>query len=144
MGSATLLVIDDEPAITKLVSRAAESCGYEVFATSDPAAFKERFRSEPPDLICLDVVMPDIDGIELIRFLADEQCRSKLLIMSGSGPQLLHAAFSLAEALGLDVAGTLPKPLRIAAFKTILGDLARRPPPRNAKGPRFRRDTLAR
>ena len=125
MECGTLLVIDDEPAITALVRRTAESCGFEVFATSDPGAFKQRFQSAVPDLICLDLAMPGVDGIELMRFLAQEQCASKLLIMSGSEPQLLQAALRLGEALGLNVAATIAKPLRIQAFRTLLTGLCR-------------------
>ena len=125
MGCGSLLVIDDEPAITALIKRIAESSGYEVIATSDPEAFKQRIRTGPPDLICIDLAMPHVDGIELMRFLASERCRSKLLIMSGSEPQLLHSALRLGEALGLPIAGTMPKPLRIDALKTLLKDLCR-------------------
>lgn len=125
MGCGSLLVIDDEPAITALIRRIAESSGYQVIATSDPEIFKERVRTEPPDLICIDLAMPHVDGIELMRFLASEKCRSKLLIMSGSEPQLLHSALRLGEALGLPIEGTIPKPLRIDALKTLLTDLCR-------------------
>lgn len=121
----TLLVIDDEPAITTLVKRTAVPCGYQVFATSDPGQFKQHFIESPPDLICLDLAMPAVDGIELMRFLAGERCRSRLLIMSGSDPRLLQSALSLGHALGLDLAGTISKPLRIEAFRTLLMDLGR-------------------
>src|SRR5438874_4442971 len=122
MGCGTLLVIDDEPAITNLVRRIAEGCGYSAFATSDPELFKQHFRNEAPDLICLDLAMPAVDGIELIRFLASEGYRSKLLLMSGSEPQLLQSALRLGEALGLEVAATVPKPLRIEALRALLTD----------------------
>ena len=125
MGCGSLLVIDDEPAITALIKRIAESSGYEVIATSDPEAFKQHVRTAPPDLICIDLAMPHVDGIELMRFLASEQCPSKLLIISGSEPQLLHSALRLGEALGLPIEGTMPKPLRIDALKTLLTDLCR-------------------
>jgi CheY-like chemotaxis protein len=126
MGCGTLLVIDDEPAITALVRRTAEPCGYKVFATSDPEAFKQHFHNDAPDLICLDLGMPDVDGIELMRFLAAEGCRSRLLIMSGSEPQLLQSALRLGEALGLDVVANIAKPLRIESLRTLLTDLCRR------------------
>jgi CheY-like chemotaxis protein len=122
-GSPTLLVIDDEPAITTLVKRIAEPYGYRVFATSDPDQFKQRCLAGPPDLICLDVAMPRVDGIELMQFLAGQQCRSRLLIMSGSDPQLLHSALSLGDALGLEVLGTLAKPLRIEELRAVLEGL---------------------
>lgn len=69
--------------------------------------------------------MPQVDGIELMRFLASEQCPSKLLIMSGSEPQLLRSALRLGEALGLPIVQSIPKPLRIDALKALLADLCR-------------------
>jgi CheY-like chemotaxis protein len=125
MARETLLAIDDEPAITALIKRVAEPCGYEVFATSDPDVFKQHVRAETPDLICLDLAMPAVDGIELMRFLAGEQCRSKLLVMSGSEPQLLSSALRLGEALGLPIVGTIAKPLRLDALRTLLTDLGK-------------------
>ena len=123
MACGTLLVIDDEPAITALIRRIAEACGYEVSATSDPEAFKQHVRTAAPDVICMDLAMPQMDGIELMRFLATERCASKLLIMSGSEPQLLKSALRLGEALGLPISGTIPKPLRIEAVRQLLTDL---------------------
>jgi CheY-like chemotaxis protein len=126
MGCGTLVIIDDEPAITALIRRIGESCGYDAFATSDPQAFKDHIRNAAPDLICMDLAMPGTDGIELMRFLATERCRSKLLIMSGSEPQLLQSALRLGEALGLEITATIPKPLRIDALRDLLAELCRR------------------
>ena len=125
MGCGTLLVIDDEPAITALIRRIAESMDYQVVATSDPEIFKQHVQTNPPDLICIDLAMPRVDGIELMRFLASERSQSKLLIMSGSEPGLLHSALRLGEALGLPIEGTIPKPLRIDALKALLAGLCR-------------------
>ena len=121
----TLLVVDDEPAITALVKRIAEPCGYDVVATSDVEIFKQHVRTEATDLICMDLAMPQTDGIELMRFLAAEGCQSRLLIMSGSEPQLLQTALRLGEALGLPVVGTISKPLRIDELRSLLSDLCR-------------------
>lgn len=123
-GPATLLVIDDEPAITTLIKRLAEPYGYLVFPTSDADEFKQLCLAGPPDVICLDLAMPKVDGIELMRFLAGEQCRSRLLIMSGSDPQLLRSALSLGNALGLELLGAIAKPLRIDELRGVLNRLA--------------------
>jgi DNA-binding response OmpR family regulator len=125
MGCGTLLVIDDEPAITALIKRTAEASGYEVIATSDAQTFKQQVQARHPHLVCLDLAMPEVDGIELMRFLAAEQFGAKLLIMSGSEPRLLQTALRLGEALGLDVAATIAKPLRIDALRALLAQLCR-------------------
>jgi DNA-binding response OmpR family regulator len=125
MKCGTLLVIDDEPAITTLLKRLAEGCGYDVIATSDAEAFRQHARENDLALICLDLAMPGTDGIELLRFLAAEGCRCRVLIMSGSDRRLLHTALRLAEALGLEIAGSIPKPLQIAEIRLLLDDLCR-------------------
>jgi CheY-like chemotaxis protein len=125
MMCGTLMVIDDEPAITTLFKRVAQGCGYEVIATSDPEEFKQHVRADDLDLICLDLGMPGTDGIELLRFLAAEECRCRVLIMSGSDRQLLQTALRLAEALGLNLVGSIPKPLQIAQLRELLDSLCR-------------------
>ena len=125
MTCGTLLLIDDEPAITRLMKRVAEECGYDVVATTDADIFKQHVHDDGLALICLDLAMPGTDGIELLRFLADESCKCRVLVMSGSDRQWLHTALRLAEALGLDIAGSIPKPLQIEKLRTLLVALCR-------------------
>jgi DNA-binding response OmpR family regulator len=125
MTCGTLMVIDDEPAITALFKRLAHRSGYEVIATSDAEEFKQHVRAGDPDLICLDLGMPGTDGIELLRFHAAEECPCRVLIMSGSDRQMLETALRLAEALGLDIVGSIPKPLQIAEVRDLLDSLCR-------------------
>jgi DNA-binding response OmpR family regulator len=115
-----LLVIDDEPAITALITRVSEPCGFQVFATSDPAAFRHSYKADPPDAICLDLGMPQVDGIETLGFLAERQCKSPLLIISGFDLRVISTAMRLAEARGLTVAATIPKPINLTALREAL------------------------
>ena len=119
-----LLVIDDEPAITMLIRRIAEGCGYHVVTTSDRAEFQQCLETDPPDVICLDLGMPQFDGIELLGFLADRKCTCPLLIVSGFDLRVISTSMRLAEARGLTVAATIPKPIDIAAFREVLAGLA--------------------
>ncbi|HET9906208.1 MAG TPA: response regulator transcription factor [Anaerolineales bacterium] len=61
-----ILVVDDEPSITKLVSAYLKPEGYEVFVASDGNAGLKAARTFKPDLIILDVMLPGMDGIELL------------------------------------------------------------------------------
>ena len=124
MGPRKLLIIDDEPAITALIKRIAEPCGYAVVATSDWAEFRTRVETDPPDLICLDLAMPEVDGIQLLAFLADRHCTCPLLIVSGFDQRVISTAMRLAEARGLNVAGAIPKPISIPALRESLTALA--------------------
>lgn len=67
MKSAFILVVDDEPDIRSLVSEILEDEGYQVASAEDGASAKLALRERRPDLILLDVWMPDVDGISLLR-----------------------------------------------------------------------------
>jgi hypothetical protein len=64
-----------------------------------------------------------MDGVELLRFLADEEYRSPVLIVSGFDRRVLESAFRLGEALGLTMAGPVEKPVRLARLEELLTDL---------------------
>lgn len=129
MTQLRAVVIDDEPAITALIERVARQCGYEVFGTSDVAAFKLEVSQSEPTVICIDLAMPGTDGVELLRFLAARGCRSRLLIISGFDPRLLQSAVRLGEALGLDIAATIPKPIAMGKLRQLFEEMARPGPP---------------
>jgi len=67
-----ILVVDDEPSITNLVSAYLKPEGYEVFIASDGNAGLKAARAFKPDLIILDVMLPGMDGIELLSRLRRE------------------------------------------------------------------------
>lgn len=122
-----LLIIDDEPAISKLIKRIAELRGYQVVATSDWSTFKDSLETDPPDVICLDLGMPEFDGIELLGFLADCNCTCPLLIVSGFDRRIISTSMRLAEARGLTVAAAIAKPIDTGALGKALGALAAAP-----------------
>jgi CheY-like chemotaxis protein len=115
-----LLLIDDEPQMRSFLSRVAQGCGYEVRNTDDAAGFKEAYASWSPDIVILDLVMPQVDGIELLRFLAEQASKTRILIISGFDPKVLDAAHRLGAAHGLSMIGALSKPVRVAELRTIL------------------------
>jgi len=67
-----ILVIDDEPSITNLVSAYLKPEGYEVFTAADGNSGLKAARAFKPDLIILDLMLPGIDGIELLSRLRRE------------------------------------------------------------------------
>lgn len=67
-----ILVIDDEPAITNLVSAYLRTEGYEVYTAADGNAGLKAARAFKPDLVILDLMLPGIDGIELLSRLRRE------------------------------------------------------------------------
>ena len=67
-----ILVIDDEPSITNLVSAYLKPEGYEIYTAADGNAGLKAARAFKPDLIILDVMLPGMDGIELLSRLRRE------------------------------------------------------------------------
>ena len=123
MNQPRLLVIDDEPALAEFIASAARECGYDPALTADDREFRERFLASRPQLVALDLGMPGMDGVELLRFLADEKFGAPVLIISGFDRRVLDSAFRLGEALGLNMVGPLEKPVRLEELEDLLNAL---------------------
>lgn len=122
MSQPRLLLIDDEPALADYLASAARTCGFEPIVTARDDEFREAFISLRPEMVALDLGMP-VDGIELTRFIADQGYRGPVLIVSGFDRRVLESAFRLGEALGLNMAGPVEKPVRLEVLEELLGKL---------------------
>ena len=70
----TILVVEDNVLMRKLFVRCLEEGGYAVDETDDPRTVLDRMRARTPDLVVMDVVMPNLSGVELIKQIrADHQ-----------------------------------------------------------------------
>ena len=123
MTEPRLLLIDDEPVLADFLANAAREAGFEPVITSQDQQFRDEFLAQRPDMVALDLGMPGMDGIELLRFLADQDYEPPVLIVSGFDRRVLEAAFRLGEALGLSMAGPLEKPVRLKELESMLGQL---------------------
>lgn len=123
MGQPRLLVIDDEPALADFVAQVARECGFKPVLTARDDDFRGEFRSRRPDVVVLDLGMPGMDGVELLRFLAAEDNEAPVLIFSGFDRRVLESAFRLGEALGLRMIGPLEKPVRFNELEHLLNSL---------------------
>jgi len=115
-----LLVIDDDSGFRRLITRIAEGAGFETVATDDAGHFVERARVWHPSVIILDLRMPGIDGIQLLRDLSAEQCPANVVLASGMDGKVLDAAQQLGRERGLKIGGVLAKPVRAAAVRELL------------------------
>ena len=123
MPHPRLLLIDDEPALADFLASAARGCGFDPVVTSNDAQFREQFLAVRPDMVALDLGMPGMDGVELLRFLAERAFAGPVLIISGFDRRVLDSAFRLGEALGLAMAGPLEKPTRLEVLEDLLTQL---------------------
>ena len=68
----TILVVDDEPTLRETLAEALEQDGLRVITAADGREALERFRAEPPDLVLLDLMLPQVSGIEVCRIMRRE------------------------------------------------------------------------
>ncbi len=118
-----LLVIDDEAEIANLVASVAQMVGFAATALTDSREFEKAYEHDGFDTIVLDLVMPERDGIEILRQLASLHSRSRIILMSGFDGATLYTANQLASAHGLDIVCSISKPFRISELKLILDKL---------------------
>jgi two-component system nitrogen regulation response regulator NtrX len=111
-----ILVVDDEPDILRLVSEILEDEGYEVAMAENAKEARQLKESVKPNLILLDIWMPDTDGITLLKeWVADDAMLCPVVMMSGHGS--VEAAV---EATRLGAYDFLEKPLSLAKLLLIV------------------------
>jgi DNA-binding NtrC family response regulator len=105
-----ILVVDDEPDICTLLKEILEDEGYSVETAKDAAGARDARRSRRPDLILLDIWMPDVDGITLLKeWTEEEPLIQPVIIMSGHGN-----VETAVEATRLGAYDYIEKPLSLA------------------------------
>ena len=114
-----LLVVDDEKDIGEFISFVATNAGYAVTCIDDSHDFIDEY-SDDLCVIVMDLSMPGIDGVELIRHLASVDSKAGIILMSGFDSGVLHSAKELADSRGLNILGTLEKPISINSLELIL------------------------
>lgn len=120
MNAKRLLIVDDEAEFGEFVRRVAVDSGYEVMVTTNGLDFQKNFASFQPNKIILDMVIPDIDGNELLLWLLAQGYASDLIITTGFSPDYAKDAKTLAEFKGLPSVKVLVKPIRLAQLREAL------------------------
>ena len=81
MTRQRILVVDDEPDIVETLSFRLEAAGYDVISASDGLEGLEKARSEEPDLIILDLMLPKMDGYQVCRLLKFDEKYSNIPVL---------------------------------------------------------------
>jgi EAL domain-containing protein (putative c-di-GMP-specific phosphodiesterase class I)/FixJ family two-component response regulator len=120
-----LLILDDEPAVAQTVAFAAKRHGFAVRTSESPEAFFGDVASFDPSHIIIDLLMPGMDGVEVLRNLAANGCHASIIMMSGMGSKVLESAQRVGLERGLRIIGILPKPFKPAELRALLDVQAR-------------------
>jgi two-component system, cell cycle sensor histidine kinase and response regulator CckA len=113
-----ILIVDDDPAMRESLKRMLSPFNYRVLlAGSRDEAFQQAHEHGPPDLLVADVILPDMDGRELARWMRGAYPKTKLLFISGAEHE------NLAEALSAGNATFLRKPFSPEQFVHAVQEL---------------------
>jgi EAL domain-containing protein (putative c-di-GMP-specific phosphodiesterase class I)/CheY-like chemotaxis protein len=114
-----IVLIDDDRVVCEIVSGLADSMGIPCSVTRTPDEFFNHIGPET-SVIILDLVMPEMDGIEILRLLGERNCKARIILMSGINIRVIETAKKLAQSLGLTVIGHLQKPFPIPQLQHML------------------------
>lgn len=106
---ATILIIDDEELIRVLLRSTLEAEGYEVAEAANGRQALELYRHRPTDLVITDIVMPELNGLDLLLELTREFLDAKVIAISGEGGE--KNVLDVAKLLG--ARQTFRKPLSL-------------------------------
>lgn len=113
---ANILVVDDEILLRKVVRKMLEAAGHQVREAANGNEALALVEKTPPDLIIMDVLMPEREGIETIASLRRAKSTIPILAVSGGGRTKMTEFLTVAEKFGADA--SLRKPFD---QKTLLG-----------------------
>lgn len=120
MDNPTLVVVDDEIEMAGFVAEVAEVVGFQVSVVTSVQQLRKALETSRPDVIVIDIFMPDTDGFELIGELAEQGCASGIILISGYGSTLLNGAGKIAAAKGLNLLSVISKPFRLSELESAL------------------------
>jgi len=115
--SERIFVVDDEPKIGNLFSNVLEKDGYEVDAFVNPRSLVEAFdeESEEPDVVVADMIMPEMNGVELMETLQERGLDAPIIIMTA------HSSVQTAvEAMRQGAFHYLEKPVNLEEMRALL------------------------
>ena len=122
MNNIRFLILDDDPIIGRAIQSIAEAAGLQARFTIRTEAFFRAIEDWHPTHVAIDLVMPEMDGVEVLAKLAERKCEAKIIITSGVGSRVLDAAGRSGNERGLNIAGVLAKPFSPKALRALLLD----------------------
>ena len=121
--SKRLLVVDDEPAFCRFVRNVAQELDFTVEMAVSGEEFKTIYTLFQPTTIVMDIVMPDIEGVDLTQWLIEQGFTGQLILATGFAPNYANVAQRLADASARFATETLLKPIGIDDLEAVLRKL---------------------
>jgi DNA-binding NtrC family response regulator len=120
MTNRRLLAIDDDAGFRGFLTNFLNTTDLESVVTGDADAFKAAYAGLYPGYIFIDIVMPDIDGLELLQWLAEQGSKASILVITGYNPTYAEMAATMGVGRGLENITSLTKPISLAELRTAL------------------------
>lgn len=120
MNKKRLLVLDDELEFVTLVGEIAKRLDLDVAATCDWREFQDAYNKSIPDIIVIDVVMPEKDGVEMAKWIANQGYAGRLIVVSGYNPLYTDMVRVLCKKYGFEDVKEMRKPLDLSKFRAAL------------------------
>ena len=114
-GNSRILIVDDDKGICELLSTLVEGEGFEALAAQDGEMALKMVRSEDPDLLLLDIIMPGMDGMELLRQAKDLDRELPVVLITGYAD--VPGAVKAMKAGAYDY---LPKPFNVHEVMRVI------------------------
>lgn len=124
LSKSRLLAVDDNSDSAELIARVAAKCGYDSRSMTDSSTLGQVLHEWNPQVLTLDLCMPEEDGISVLSLLTDCGFSGRLVIINGQDEWFRKTARRLASARGLDVVEDLCKPVDLKALRELLTHLA--------------------
>ncbi|MDI6624649.1 MAG: response regulator [Brevundimonas sp.] len=111
---AIIVIVDDDPTIQFIAGELLKAEGHAIVHASDGVEALKVLRTVPADLVVLDMLMPNMDGLETIMEMQRTHPETKILAISSGGPMGPQDLLRTAKLFGAD--DTLVKPLTFSTF----------------------------
>ena len=109
-ASRKVFIVDDDPDFADFVADVADGAGFEVDVHRSAKECLAALRGADPAVVVMDVVMPDMDGVELVQAIGKEKPTVPVIVMSGYDSNYLGLVKTLGQASGVTIVATLMKP----------------------------------
>ena len=111
-----ILVVDDSPVLRIMLQEMLQSLGHEIVGEAENGADAVKvYREKKPDLVTLDISLPDMDGLTVLKEIRRFDSRAKVMIVTGNDQKSLEE-----QALALKALGVLHKPFDNSELAAII------------------------